>query len=77
MMDEFGEIMRELGADWDEPDDEPTARPSEIGLPDEEITTWVDTSSVRRAEVRRAGRARQPGARTSSSCGWAGRGSPS
>jgi len=42
MMEEFSRVMRELGADWDEPDaesDEP-----EIGLPDEEITTWVDTT---------------------------------
>ena len=38
---EFGRLMRELGADWDEPDpDEPGP---EIGLPDDEITTWVDT----------------------------------
>jgi LmbE family N-acetylglucosaminyl deacetylase len=34
-------LMRELGADWDEPDpDQP-----EIGLPEEEITTWVDTTA--------------------------------
>jgi LmbE family N-acetylglucosaminyl deacetylase len=41
-MQEFGRIMREHGADWDEPgpdDDTP-----EIGLPDEQITTWVDTT---------------------------------
>jgi LmbE family N-acetylglucosaminyl deacetylase len=37
---EFGRIMRELGADWDEPDPDQPAL--EIGLPDEEITTWVD-----------------------------------
>jgi LmbE family N-acetylglucosaminyl deacetylase len=37
---EFGRLMRELGADWDEPDpDQPTP---EIGLPDSEVTTWVD-----------------------------------
>lgn len=37
----FETLMRELGADWDEPaDSEP-----EIGLPDEQITTWVDTSA--------------------------------
>ena len=40
-MAEFGRVMRELGADWDEP--EPGDGP-EIGLPDDEITTWVDTS---------------------------------
>ena len=40
MMEEFGKIMREYGADWDEPDgSEP-----DIGLADEEITTWVDTA---------------------------------
>jgi hypothetical protein len=30
-----------LGGDWDEPDGDAP----EIGLPDEEITTWVDTSA--------------------------------
>jgi LmbE family N-acetylglucosaminyl deacetylase len=42
-MEEFGKLMRELGADWDEPDpsDEPEM---EIGVSEEEITTWVDTS---------------------------------
>jgi hypothetical protein len=39
-MAEFGRVMRELGADWDE--EAPDA--VEIGLPDDEITTWVDTS---------------------------------
>ncbi|MEO7262267.1 MAG: PIG-L family deacetylase [Jatrophihabitantaceae bacterium] len=38
---EFARIMRELGSDWDEPDpDQPTPG---LGLPDSEITTWVDT----------------------------------
>jgi hypothetical protein len=41
-MAEFGRLMRELGADWDEPDAE-NAGP-EIGLPDDQITTWVDTT---------------------------------
>ncbi|HEX3908245.1 MAG TPA: PIG-L family deacetylase [Mycobacteriales bacterium] len=51
MMAEFGRIMRELGADWDEVEEpgetsEPAAPPEpEIGLPDEEITTWVDITS--------------------------------
>ena len=60
MMEEFGRVMRELGADWDEPepaaesaaadagaDSEPSsdAPPFEIGLPDDEITTWVDTTA--------------------------------
>jgi LmbE family N-acetylglucosaminyl deacetylase len=40
-MEEFGRTMQELGIEWDDPDPE---RPEpEIGLPDEEITTWVDT----------------------------------
>ena len=39
-MAEMRRIMLELGADWDEPDDETP----EIGLPDEQITTWVDTT---------------------------------
>ena len=40
-MAEFGRIMREHGADWDEagPADLP-----EIGAPDEQITTWVDVT---------------------------------
>ena len=37
----FEKLMRELGADWDEPEG---AEP-DIGLPDEQITTWVDTSA--------------------------------
>jgi LmbE family N-acetylglucosaminyl deacetylase len=39
----IGEVMRELGLDWEDeqgPDDEP-----EIGLPDDQITTWVDVSA--------------------------------
>jgi LmbE family N-acetylglucosaminyl deacetylase len=51
MMQRFGEVMREFGADWDEPGPsseagagaEAEAMP-EIGLPDEEITTWVDST---------------------------------
>ncbi|MFC5664230.1 PIG-L family deacetylase [Kitasatospora misakiensis] len=43
MMARFGEVLRELGAEWDEPDPEESEMP-EIGLPDEEITTWVDTT---------------------------------
>ncbi|WP_375485385.1 PIG-L family deacetylase [uncultured Jatrophihabitans sp.] len=39
--EEFGRVMRELGADWDESEDE---QPDfEMGLPDDEVTTWVDT----------------------------------
>jgi LmbE family N-acetylglucosaminyl deacetylase len=40
-MRKFRQMMIELGADWDEPDDETP----EIGLPDEEISTWVDTTA--------------------------------
>jgi LmbE family N-acetylglucosaminyl deacetylase len=44
---EFGRVMRELGADWDEPGSDSTSGSGEpepeIGLPDEEITTLVDT----------------------------------
>jgi hypothetical protein len=42
-MDEFERVMRELGADWDEPDTAGDDPVQEIGLPDDEITTWVDT----------------------------------
>jgi LmbE family N-acetylglucosaminyl deacetylase len=39
-MDEFEKLLKELGADW-----EPNADPAEpeVGLPDEQITTWLDT----------------------------------
>ncbi|KAB1948570.1 GlcNAc-PI de-N-acetylase [Micromonospora sp. ALFpr18c] len=36
---EFGKIMQELGVEWAEPD-EPQPQ---LGLPDDEISTWVDT----------------------------------
>jgi LmbE family N-acetylglucosaminyl deacetylase len=42
MMQRFGETMRELG-DMPEPDPAEAAAMAEIGLPDDEITTWVDT----------------------------------
>lgn len=42
MMAEFERAMVELGADWDEPGSSPGEPQVEIGLPDEEITTWVD-----------------------------------
>jgi LmbE family N-acetylglucosaminyl deacetylase len=41
MMAEFERVMRELGA-WDEVESATDSMESEIGLPDEEITTWVD-----------------------------------
>lgn len=44
-LEEFGRMAKELGADWDE--DETPADPDapEIGLPDDEVTTWVDTTA--------------------------------
>ncbi|MEU9044730.1 MULTISPECIES: PIG-L family deacetylase [unclassified Kitasatospora] len=44
MMRRFGEIMREFGTDREEPEPTEAAELPEIGLPDEEITTWVDTT---------------------------------
>ncbi|MEU6387999.1 PIG-L family deacetylase [Streptomyces sp. NPDC046939] len=44
-MERFGEIMREFGEDVPEPDPEEGAATVEIGLPDDEITTWVDTTA--------------------------------
>ncbi|MCG5472694.1 PIG-L family deacetylase [Micromonospora sp. LAH09] len=42
--EQFGQIMQELGVEWSEPD--PAAEPMpQLGLPDDEISTWVDTSS--------------------------------
>ena len=46
MMEEFGRVAREFGEDWDEPEEgsaEQGAAPP-IGLPDEDITTWVDVT---------------------------------
>jgi LmbE family N-acetylglucosaminyl deacetylase len=43
---EFGQIMSELGVDWDEPDLSSVDGPQpEFGAPDDEITTWVDTTA--------------------------------
>jgi LmbE family N-acetylglucosaminyl deacetylase len=40
-MEEFEKLLKELGADW-----EPNAEGEpEVGLPDEQITTWLDTRS--------------------------------
>jgi LmbE family N-acetylglucosaminyl deacetylase len=44
MMEEFVRVMRELGADWDEVEEPGEAPPPDIGLPDDEITTWVDAT---------------------------------
>ena len=40
-MEQFAKVMKEFGADWD--DSEPGADQPEIGLPDDEISTWIDT----------------------------------
>ncbi|MBF9067037.1 PIG-L family deacetylase [Streptacidiphilus fuscans] len=58
MMQRFGEVMREFGADWEQEPSEADAEAGaeveggteaetmpEIGLPDDEITTWVDTTA--------------------------------
>lgn len=45
MMERFGETMREFQEDMPEPDPAETAAMAEIGLPDDEITTWVDTTA--------------------------------
>jgi len=42
------DVMREFGADWDEPDFDAEGDQFEIGLPDDEITTWVDASAYGR-----------------------------
>ncbi|MFD4896871.1 PIG-L family deacetylase [Streptomyces sp. NPDC057699] len=44
-MQRFGETMREFGEDMPEPDPAEAAAMAEIGLPDEEISTWVDTTA--------------------------------
>ncbi|MFI6823444.1 PIG-L family deacetylase [Micromonospora sp. NPDC050187] len=40
---EFGRVMKEIGVEFPEPDGPSEAVP-QLGLPDDEITTWVDTS---------------------------------
>jgi LmbE family N-acetylglucosaminyl deacetylase len=42
---EFGRVMRELGADWDDVQDSDTPAEPEIGLPDDQVTTWVDVTA--------------------------------
>jgi LmbE family N-acetylglucosaminyl deacetylase len=44
-MQEFMQVMREFGADWEEPEPSSDGPAMEIGLPDDEVTTWVDTTS--------------------------------
>ena len=43
MMADFAKVMQEIGVEWAEPDAASEPGP-QLGLPDEEITTWVDTS---------------------------------
>jgi LmbE family N-acetylglucosaminyl deacetylase len=43
--EKFGAAMREIGVDWDEPDDGSPQPDFEMGVPDDEVTTWVDTSA--------------------------------
>jgi LmbE family N-acetylglucosaminyl deacetylase len=43
-MEKFGQVMREFGVDWQEPEPSSMEPAAQIGLPDDEITTWVDTS---------------------------------
>ncbi|MDQ1753189.1 MAG: hypothetical protein QOE71_4245 [Pseudonocardiales bacterium] len=43
-MQEFMQVMREYGADWDETESSTDGAEPEIGLPDADITTWVDTT---------------------------------
>jgi LmbE family N-acetylglucosaminyl deacetylase len=40
----FGEVMREFGEDGEQPDSEAPVELPDIGLPDDEISTWVDTT---------------------------------
>lgn len=45
MMRRFGETISEFQEDMPEPDPAEVAAMAEIGLPDDEITTWVDTTA--------------------------------
>ena len=44
MIEQLGEIVKELGGDWDEPDPAGGDAAPEMGLPDADISTWVDTT---------------------------------
>ena len=44
-MRRFGEVMSEFQEDAPEPDPAEAAAMAEIGLPDDEVTTWVDTTA--------------------------------
>jgi LmbE family N-acetylglucosaminyl deacetylase len=45
MMRRFAQTVRALGQDVPEPDPAEATAMAEIGLPDDEITTWVDTTA--------------------------------
>jgi LmbE family N-acetylglucosaminyl deacetylase len=49
MVERMGEIVRELGGDWDEDgaaEEAATGEPPvEVGMPDDEITTWVEVKA--------------------------------
>ncbi|NJC74279.1 GlcNAc-PI de-N-acetylase [Planosporangium thailandense] len=44
-MEQFGKVLREFGVEWDEPEPSAEDPGPQIGLPDDEITTWVDTTA--------------------------------
>jgi LmbE family N-acetylglucosaminyl deacetylase len=41
-MENWGRLARESGIEWDEPDEDQPRPEFEMGLPDEQITTWID-----------------------------------
>ena len=41
----FGKVLRELGVGWEESEVVEDAGPPPLGMPDDEISTWVDTRS--------------------------------
>jgi LmbE family N-acetylglucosaminyl deacetylase len=41
----FAERMKELGLEFDEPQEEEFPDPDSFGVPDDEVTTWVDTKA--------------------------------
>jgi LmbE family N-acetylglucosaminyl deacetylase len=43
-MRNIGEVMREAGVDWDEPATDGAPQDPPFGLPDDEVTTWLDIS---------------------------------
>jgi LmbE family N-acetylglucosaminyl deacetylase len=41
----FAERMKELGLEFDEPQEDELPDPDSFGVPDDEVTTWVDTKT--------------------------------